>query len=149
MSMSIPRRQEACLHFIRNGFDADQTIAWMRTEYVNEPSLQNATHPEKLCRNVITMGASGDQKEMNIAAFSKAFDVFLNEERDRESSMNRQKVVGLETDVKTANDRWATAQTELNARERRLAELQQKIEDLTRRNHQYALTEAKEPVPTA
>lgn len=143
MSMSIPRRQEACLQFIRGGFDAQATVAWMLNEFADEPTIQRAKNPEKLLLNTITMGGTGDQKEMNQAAFSRALDVYIQEERDREASMNRQKIAGLEADVKTANDRWANTQTELNARERRISDMQQELDQLRRTTHQYELQEAR------
>ena len=145
MSMSIPRRQDACLHFIHNGFDADQTIAWMLTEYREEPTVLRAKHPEKLCRNIITMGGSGIEKEANIAAFNRALDVHAAQERDREAAATRQKMAELEGDLRTARDRAEVAQAEVNKRQLQIDNLRQQNDDLTRRNHQHELTAAKEP----
>ena len=142
MSMSLPRRREACLHFIRNGFDADQTIKWVLKEYADDENVQRAKYPERLARNIITMGAGGDQKEMNIAAFGQAFEIFVREERDREVTKTRSRIADLERDLKVANDRWADAQSEVNDRDRRIHDLQGKVENLTNLNHTYALAEA-------
>ncbi len=104
MSISIPKRTEACLKFIREGFDADATVAWMLTQYADEPSMLRAKHKDKLARNIITMGGSGDQREMNIAAFDRALQQFMRDERERAVyEIQRQKET-LEIELRKAQD---------------------------------------------
>ena len=123
MSMSMSSRRQACIHFIRNGFDAEKTVKWFLTEYASNATVQRAKHPERLARNIIAMGGDGDQREMNIAAFNDALRVFMDEEKERQSALARQKIAGLESDLKKAYDQRDASQLE-NSR------LHQRVEHL-------------------
>ena len=76
MSISPHKRMNACLRLIRNDFDIEGTVAWVMREYADDPAMQQAKHKEKLARNIITIGGSGDQQYMNLAAFKDALRLF-------------------------------------------------------------------------
>ena len=145
MSMSIPDRKESCLRFIRSGFNAPQTTAWMLTEFANEPKLQRSKNPETLCRNIITMGGSGLEKEANIAAFNSALDIHAAQERDREAAASRLKVTELESDLRTQRERTDAAQSEAARRQAEINELNRQLNTKTHEVHTYQLAEAKVP----
>ena len=72
MTISATKRRDACLHLLRNDFDIEGTIRWMLREYADDPAMLRASNKEKLARNVITIGGSGDQQALNMVAFQQA-----------------------------------------------------------------------------
>ena len=90
MSVSPARRREACLHFLRSNFDVDATVAWMIKEWREDPVIARAVNKDKLCRNIITIGSTGDQQYLNMVAFQQALDIYNQEiqKRDQERLQN-------------------------------------------------------------
>ena len=76
MSVSMIKRTEACLRLLRSDFDIEGTIEWMLNEYADDPTIQRAANKEKLCRNMITIGGTGEQKYLNLVAFRQALLIF-------------------------------------------------------------------------
>ena len=76
MSVSMIKRTEACLRLLRSDFDIEGTIEWMLNEYADDPTIQRAANKEKLCRNMITIGGTGEQKYLNLVAFRQALIIF-------------------------------------------------------------------------
>ena len=81
MSISVVKRREACLRLLRSEFDLEATIAWVLKEYADDPFVLRAKNKEKLARNIVTIGGSGDQQELNMLAFQQALATFATEQR--------------------------------------------------------------------
>ncbi len=125
MSISIPKRTEACLKFIREGFDADRTVAWMLKQFADEPSMERSKYPEKLARNIITMGGTGDQREMNIAAFDRALQQYMRDEREKTVYELQQQKEQLEIELRKAQDEIYVRDGDLRKLYERVDTLQQ------------------------
>lgn len=138
MSISIPKRTEACLKFIREGFDADKTVAWMLKQYEDEPSMIRAKHKDKLARNIITMGGTGDQKEMNIAAFDRALEQYIRDEREKAAYELREKVSKLEIELRDS-------QQEIYERDADLRRLYERVDTLQQDKVQLLGASSAEP----
>lgn len=89
MSMDIDLRIAACTRYFESGQNATETVDWMMKEFADEDTIRRAKYPRKLCLNVITMGGSGDQKQMNIYAFNAALAKFQANEVMREVAKHR------------------------------------------------------------
>ena len=79
MSVSPTKRREACLRLLRSDIDIDGTVEWMLKEWADEPTSQRATNKGKLCRNIITIGSTGDQQYLNLVSFQQALDIYNKE----------------------------------------------------------------------
>ena len=88
MSVSRDRRKRACFYQIDHGFDTDKTIGWMLKEYATDENITRVKDPEKLCRNIITMGGTGREREMN----GQAFEAALSETRGRDHEAVRRQL---------------------------------------------------------
>ena len=61
--------------------DIDATTKWVVKEYADDPSMQRATNKDRLARNIITIGGSGDQQQLNMVAFQQALAQHAEEQR--------------------------------------------------------------------
>ncbi len=69
------------MHLLRKDFDIDGTIEWMLNEYADDPTIQRAANKGKLCRNIITIGGTGEHKDLNLVAFQQALVIFSQDVR--------------------------------------------------------------------
>ncbi len=129
MSLSISRRREACLKYLQNDFDTDRTIAWVLKEFANESAFQNATHKDRLARNIITMGGSGDQQQLNCVAFQQALSQHVEAILDRRNAEDRKALIDVREQNKTLNAR----NSELH---QRVDQLNGELRDLMSRAHE-------------
>ena len=83
MGLSIARRRDACLHYIQSDFDIDATVRWVLREFRAEPAFLRSKNPERLARNIVTMGGQGDQQEMNAVGFMQALNLHVEGLLDR------------------------------------------------------------------
>ena len=109
MSISMIKRREACLRLLRSDFDIEGTIEWILNEYADEPTIQRAANKGKLCRNIITIGGTGEHKYLNLVAFQQALVIFSEDVRRN----------------------WAAAQ------EIRISKLEDQLEESRRREQMY------------
>ena len=82
MTMSPDRRKRACMYHIESRLNTDKTVEWMLKEFANDEAVKRAKYPEKLCRNIITMGAQGRERFMNQQAHAAALFEIMERERD-------------------------------------------------------------------
>ena len=128
MSISFDRRKRACVYQIDGGFDTDKTVAWMMREYANDETVLRAKYPEKLCRNIVTIGGSGRERDLNFAAFEAAF----REIRERNQEAARKEL--------------ADSRIKAQELQSKVVDLQDEVRDLERQNANYrilALTEGR------
>lgn len=142
MSISIAKRQAACQHFIRNGFNAEKTVAWVLKEYAHDDSVCSAKYPERLARNVITMGGSGDQKEMNTVAFQNALNLFIAEERERAVAVLQKENIDHKAEIRLLREQRAADHVTERTMNDRLSALQEEKASLTQ-----TLAQAQLPAP--
>ncbi len=150
MSIPFQHREEACYLFISSGFKLEDTVEWMMREWADNPTLQRAKFPEKLCANTVTMGGNGDQQQLNIAAFGNAYRRYASETEAQMAEKSRAEIAHLEQDYRALRERFDQSQRDLNeannANQRHLAT----INRLDRENTIYQLragvtTEANKP----
>ncbi|CAI8028218.1 hypothetical protein GBAR_LOCUS16101 [Geodia barretti] len=62
----------------------------MIKEWREDPVIARAVNKDKLCRNIITIGSTGDQQYLNMVAFQQALDIYNQEiqKRDQERLQN-------------------------------------------------------------
>ena len=134
-SVSFHRRVQACAKSIDSEFDFDNVIAWMLQEFGDDDTIKRAKDPHKLCRNIITMGGGGREKDLNIAAFREAFTKYLasHEKRLRDTMDAGHRALD---DERQANQEREIEyrKTELDLRNQ-LQIKQQEVMDLERKNH--------------
>ena len=105
MSISIHKRPTACFHLLKHEFDIDGTVDHVVKEFADEPAMQRAKNPRKLARNIVTIGRSGDQQEMNLHAFKQALE-WLDQDRQRNlQAEHRREVECLKAQLLEANER--------------------------------------------
>ena len=75
MSVPYERRKQACLQQIANEFDTDKTVAWMLQKFAQDETIMRAKNPEKLCRNIVTFGGSGRERDDNGRALIEALNL--------------------------------------------------------------------------
>ena len=54
----------------------------MMKEYATDENVTRAKYPHKLCRNIVTIGGTGREREINFAAFEAAFREIQARDRD-------------------------------------------------------------------
>ena len=82
----------------------------LRGERKTDPNIQRAKYPEKLCRNIITLGGNDDQQQLNIVASKTAFNAFVRElEAKQEEAMWELKYKNLERMRERQDDAEARA----------------------------------------
>jgi DNA-binding SARP family transcriptional activator len=139
MSMAFEKREAACLEFIRSGFKTEATVQWMLKEYANETTIQRATHPDKLCRNIITMGGSGDQQQLNCVAFRSACDTHIKELSAKQEATLDAKYKALELDYERMRDRHDDAENRATKYGEEVRELQNRLNNMEREKHSLQL----------
>ncbi len=139
MSIPFEHREEACYRFISSGFKLEETVAWCMKEWADNPTLQRAKFPDKLCANTITMGGNGDQKQLNTAAFGNAYRRYASES----AAIAAERAAA---ELRQVNAQNQALREELNAAHRKAGEdaasIQRYLAEITRLDRQnvvYAL----------
>ena len=132
MSLSIAKRERACLYFIRSGFDSDKTVSWALKEYAHDDSFINAKRPERLALNTITMGGSGDQREMNSIAFRHALNQHIVEQRESAVSDLEGELLDQKREIKLLREQRAADHVTERTMNDRISALQEERNSLTR-----------------
>ncbi len=110
MSIPIAKRAQGCLYLLRHNFDIEDTINFVIRECADEPAMQRAQDKRKLARNIVTIGGSGDQQQLNLAAFKDALREFEEDRmRNREQEYKRE-VDALKDELREANQRAYSAE---------------------------------------
>ena len=126
MSISVTKRRDACLRLLRNDFDIDGTISWMLREYADDPAMERVANKEKLARNIITIGGSGDQQALNMVAFQQALAIHASEQ-------NRRAVSQQEAEVTRLTQKLDSVEARANDVEREYRTQVQMVQDLRER----------------
>ena len=127
MSISITKRKEACLHLLRNDFDIEGTIQWFLRRNSDDPVVQRAKYPEKLARNIITIGGSGDQQQLNLVAFQQALDLHAAEQRRQALNVLESKSNDLQERLDREQARNAELQGDYNRQVIKVQDLQDRL----------------------
>ena len=110
--ITIPKRAQACYHLMTHDFDIDRTVDHIVEAFADEPAMQRANNPRKLARNIVTIGGSGDQQEMNLQAFKVALD-WLDQDRRRNREIEHQReIADLNAKLERESQRAAAAETD-------------------------------------
>ena len=127
MSVPFKYREAACLKFIESGFKIETTIGWMQSQYGEEDSMKRAKYPEKLCRNILTLGGGGNEQQLNIVAFKNALGEYQRQLQERHEASASVKISNLESQLQEAESdkdvlqlRLADAQQQISEKERAL-----------------------------
>ena len=84
MSVNFDKRVNACTRYFDSGQDTGGTVDWMMQEFAEDETFKRAKNPRKLAENIITMGGTGRERQMNMAAYRIALDKYQHRERERE-----------------------------------------------------------------
>ena len=144
MSIPFQHREEACYRFISSGFKLEDTVAWMMKEHKDNPTVQRAKYPEKLCANTVTMGGNGDQQQMNVAAFGNAYRRFASEMEAQLTEVARAEVSGLTAQNRTLREQLDASQGEVNRANETIQRHLATINRLDRENVIYQLKAGEE-----
>ena len=108
--MSIPfhKRKAGCLYLIKNEFDIERSVYFVVRECADEPAMQRSANQRKLARNVVTIGGSGDQQQLNLQAFKEALNDF-DAERQRNLVQDHKREVDELKDKLNETERRANA----------------------------------------
>ena len=158
-SVSFHSRVQACARSIDSEFDFDNVIAWMLQEFGDDDTIKRTKDPYKLCRNIITMGGGGREKDLNIAAFREAFTKYLASHekrlRDRLDDSEKRLRDTMDAGHRALDDeRQANREREIEYRKteldlrNQLQIKQQEVMDLERKNHTLEI-KALQAAPSA
>ena len=127
MALSVSKRTEACKQLLRNEFDVDTTVKWVLRTYADEPEFVRATNKDRLARNIVTIGGSGIQQELNLVAFQQALAWHAAEQRRREASVHEQVVEDLKAKLLATENRADEAAGEYRNQVTKVQDLQEKL----------------------
>ncbi len=99
MTISRIKRRDAVMELLNNGFDIDKAVERFLIENANEAEVLRVKYPEKLARNIITIGGSGVQQELNLAAFQEALALFAEEQHRKATNRLRNDNEKLEAEI--------------------------------------------------
>ena len=129
MSISVAKRRDACLHLLRNDFDIEASVDWVMSEFADEPSMQRAKNKEKLARNIITIGGSGDQQSLNLVAFEQALAIYGEEKRRKSVSALEGENKALKEALERERDRNEELGKDYREQVNKIQDLQTKLGD--------------------
>ena len=145
MSIPFQHREEACYRFINSGFKLDDTVNWMMDQFKEDPTISRAKYPEALCANTVTMGANGDQKQLNVAAFGNAYRRFASETEAHATEASRAEVNKLNDEYQALRERLDQTQRDLNEANNSIQRHLATINRLDRENTIYQLKAGDAP----
>ena len=100
-TFTIAQRKRVVLHYLRNGQDAERTLSWFLKEFATHPLVRRTKYVDRLAKNIMLMGGSGNQREMNAKAFMEATQEYYSEtvaSRLRRENEELQKKLQLQVD---------------------------------------------------
>ena len=101
MSIPVHKRMQGCLYLLKHQFDIESTIDYVIRECSDEPAMERAKDKRKLARNIVTIGGTGDQQQLNLVAFKDALREF---EDDRQRHLQAEFRRDLEEARRQARD---------------------------------------------
>jgi hypothetical protein len=128
MGLSIAKRREACLRLLRNQFDIEATIKWAIKAYADDPAMERAMHKERLARNIITIGGSGDQQQLNLVAFQQALTQFAAEQMEQAERKHQKELGEVKTELNQMREQLHETESERRG-------LTAKVQDLQEQRH--------------
>ena len=102
------KRKAGCLYLIKNEFDIERAVDFVVRECADEPAMQRSANQRKLARNIVTIGGSGDQQQLNLLAFKEALNDF-DAERQRSLLQEHKREVDELKDKLNETERRANA----------------------------------------
>ena len=105
MSIPFSKRAQGCLYLLRHNFDIEETINFVIRECADEPAMQRAADKRKLARNLVTIGGSGDQQQLNLQAFKDALREFEEDRQRNREQEHKREMDALKDDLREANQR--------------------------------------------
>ena len=127
MSLSVTKRRDACLHLLRSEFDIDGTVKWVIREYAEDPAMERATNKERLARNIITIGGSGDQQALNMVAFQQALAIHASEQSRRAISQQEAEVTRLTQKLDQSEARANDVERDYRAQVQMVQDLRERL----------------------
>ena len=128
-TISVVKRQAACLRLLRGNFDVDGVVSWMLKEYADEPVIERAKDKEKLCRNIVTIGGTGAQQELNLVAFRGALDDYAVDMRRKAEQVLQNEIQELKADLKREQAQNIQLDKEYREATQRSQDLQERLHD--------------------
>ena len=106
------------------------------------PAMARATNKERLARNIITIGGSGDQQALNMVAFQQALAIHASEQSRRAISQQ-------EAEVTRLTQKLDQSEARANDVERDYRAQVQMVQDLRERLTESEVAMARLPQPIA
>lgn len=128
MSIPIYKRREGCLVLLRNDMNVEKAVEHILDSCSDETSMLRAKYPEKLARNIVTMGGSGVQQELNILAMQQAVAQYGVEQGRQEANRAKAEADTLKAQLELANEALASERNTVNV-ERKKADAERKKAD--------------------
>ena len=147
MSLSVAKRREACLRLLRSEFDIEGTIKWVLREYANDPAVERATNKEKLARNVITMGSSGDQQALNMVAFQQALTEHFGDQLRKANNLADTEKGQLKENLTLAEERRQSVELEYRGQVDKNQRLMQANQDLREQLSEVRMDALRKALP--
>ena len=127
MSISVAKRREACLRLLRSDFDIDATVEWVMKEYADDPSFERAKNKERLARNIVTIGGSGDQQALNLVAFQQALSQYAVEQNRKVINAQEAEAAKLQRDLDYARSQRDETEKEYRDQVRMVQNLRERL----------------------
>jgi hypothetical protein len=125
MSIPLTKRTRGCLYLLKHQFDIEATIDFVIRECADEPAMQRAQDKRKLARNIVTIGSTGDQQQLNLVAFKDALREFDEERQQRLMAEHKRELDTLNGRVRDAEQRAYAAERDFRQLAARAASLQE------------------------
>ncbi len=117
----------------------------MMNAWKDDPTVVRAKYPETLCANTITMGAAGDQKQLNVVAFGNAYERFASETKAQLAEEAKAQTAEMISTIQAL-------QTQLGVRDREVSDanraIQRHLETINRLDRENIVYQLRAGVPT-
>lgn len=110
MSIPVHKRTQGCLYLLRHNFDIEGTIDFVLKECADEPAMKRSKHPRKLARNLVTIGGSGDQQQLNLVAFKDALREFEDDRQRNREQEHKREMDAVRSQLRDAEQRAYSAE---------------------------------------
>ena len=125
MSIPLHKRTQGCLYLLKHQFDIEGTIDYVVREFADEPAMQRAQDKRKLARNIVTIGSTGDQQQLNLVAFRDALQEFDQDRQQRREAEFKRELDALRDQIRSAEARAVNAERDFRQLAARATSLQE------------------------
>ena len=142
----MTKRRDAVLRLLRSDFDIDGTVAWVVREYAEEPTMERAKNKEKLARNLVTIGSSGDQQALNMVAFQQALALHAEDQRRKAVNVHEATTDAMKVELDRARSQIDDLEKDYRDQVNKVQNLQERLSEAEKSALRQALPE---PEPAA